>query len=44
MKAAAESEDTLALSEAEVKAAAALKEFRSQAAPYGFKQCSKDTG
>ena len=41
VKLAAEREDTTALGEAASKAAPALEEFESQAAIYGFEDCSK---
>jgi hypothetical protein len=41
VKLAAEREDTAALGEAASKAAPALEEFESQAAIYGFEDCSK---
>jgi hypothetical protein len=41
VKLAAEREDTVALGEAASKAAPALEEFESQAAIYGFEDCSK---
>jgi nitrous oxide reductase accessory protein NosL len=44
VKAAAEGEDLAALGEASVEAEAALEEFQSQAAIYGFEDCSEDPG
>jgi hypothetical protein len=41
VKLAAEREDTVALEEATTKAAPALEEFQTQAAVYGFKDCSE---
>ena len=43
-KLAAEREDLPALEEANTEAAAALEEFQSQAAIYGFEDCSEDPG
>jgi hypothetical protein len=43
-KAAAESEDTTALEETGQEAAAALEGFQSQAAIYGFEDCSAEPG
>ncbi|MGN6215782.1 MAG: hypothetical protein ACTHN7_02335 [Solirubrobacterales bacterium] len=42
VKLAAEREDTAALGEAASEAAPALEEFESQAAIYGFEECSKE--
>jgi hypothetical protein len=44
VKLAAEREDTAALGEAATKAAPALEEFESQAAVYGFENCSEGPG
>jgi hypothetical protein len=44
MKAAAEQEDVAAMEEAGQEASAALEEFQSQAAIYGFEDCSEDPG
>lgn len=44
VKAAAESEDSVALSEVAFEASRALQEFRSQASRYGFEACSEDAG
>jgi hypothetical protein len=41
VKLAAEREDTIALEEATTKAGPALEEFQTQAAVYGFKDCSE---
>ncbi|HEY8502753.1 MAG TPA: hypothetical protein VIL21_08710 [Solirubrobacterales bacterium] len=44
VKLAAEREDTAALGEAATEAAPALEEFESQAAIYGFEECSEGPG
>jgi hypothetical protein len=44
LKLAAEREDTAALGEAATEAAPALEEFESQAAIYGFEECSEGPG
>jgi hypothetical protein len=44
LKAAAEEEDLAALEEAGQEASAALEEFQSQAAIYGFEDCSDEPG
>lgn len=44
MKLAAEREDLAAMEEAGQEAAAALEEFQSQAATYGFEDCSEEPG
>lgn len=44
LKLAAEREDVLAMEEAGQEASAALEEFQSQAAVYGFEDCSEEPG
>ena len=44
LKLAAEREDVLAMEEAGQEASAALEEFQSQAAIYGFEDCSEEPG
>ncbi len=44
LKSAAEEEDVAAMEEASQEASAALEEFQSQAAIYGFEDCSEEPG